>query len=178
MLTGRKWGCDMKRLSRHLFRQGLTKLLVLSGALLLLAGCSGLSVGERPIVTLTNLRVLESQGLSMRFLIDLAITNPGSTSFSVDGLSWELNLEGSQILTGVTNEVPRLAPYTEVPLTLQASTNLTGMVELITRLMNRQNDQFDYELRTRLGLGGFRLPITYVDSGSISLAGLQSRLSQ
>jgi hypothetical protein len=44
--------------------------------------------------------------------------------------------------------------------------------------MNRQNDQFDYELRTRLGLVGFRLPITYVDSGSFSLAGLQNRLAQ
>ena len=113
--------------------------------------------------------MLESDGLSMRFAIDLSITNPGSATITVDGLSWNLELEGSRILTGVSNEVPVLEPFTEVPLTLEASTNLTGMVELFTRLVNRQNEQFDYQLETRLGLSGFRFPITYTDSGSVSL---------
>jgi len=145
-----------------------TTLLVT--VLLLLAGCTGLGINERPVVTLTNLRLLESEGLSMRFAIDLTITNPGPVSIPVDGLSWNLNLEGSRILTGVSNEVPTLEPFTEVPLSLEANTNLTGMVELFTRLLNRQNEQFDYELETRLGLGGFRLPLSYTDSGSISLS--------
>ncbi|MCB1672662.1 MAG: LEA type 2 family protein [Gammaproteobacteria bacterium] len=146
--------------------------------MLLLASCSGLGINERPVVTLTNLRLLESEGLSMRFAIDLRITNPGPISIPVDGLSWELQLEGSRILTGVSNNVPLLEAYTEVPLTVEASTNLTGMVELFTRLMSRRNDQFDYELSTRLGLAGFRLPITYTDSGSVTLTRLQQSLSQ
>ena len=144
--------------------------LLLVILLLQLAACSGLGINERPVVTLTNLRMLESDGLSMRFAIDLSITNPGSVSYPVDGLSWSLDLEGSRILTGVSNEIPTLEPFTEVPLSLEASTNLTGMVELFARLMNRQSEEFDYQLRTRLGLAGFRLPITYTDSGSISLS--------
>lgn len=144
----------------------------------MLSSCAGLTESQRPIINLTNLRLLESEGLSMRFAIDLRVTNPGPVSFPVDGLSWELQLEGSQILTGVTNNVPRLEPYTEVPLTLEASTNLAGMVELFTRLMNRQNDRFDYQLRTRLGLSGFRLPITHTDTGSIELTRLQDRLTR
>ena len=154
-----------------------TKTLLLF-CLLMLSSCAGLTESQRPIVNLTNLRLLESEGLSMRFAIDLSVTNPGPVSFPVDGLSWELQLEGSQILTGVTNNVPRLEPYTEVPLTLEASTNLTGMVELFTRLISRQNDRFDYQLRTRLGLSGFRLPITHTDTGSIELTRLQERLTQ
>ncbi len=143
-----------------------------------LASCAGLPIGERPVVTLTNLRLLQSEGLSLRFAIDLRITNPGALTFPVSGLSWQLQLEGSQILTGVTNNVPRLEPYTEVPLTLEASTNLTGMVELFTKLMNTSNEEFDYELRTRLGLSGLRLPVTYRDSGSINLIRLQESLSR
>jgi len=145
-----------------------TSLLII--LLLQLVSCAGLGVNERPVVTLTNLRLLESEGLSMRFAIDLAITNPGPVSIPVDGLSWNLDLEGSRILTGVSNQVPTLEPYTEVPLSLEASTNLTGMVELFTRLVNRQSEEFDYQLKTRLGLGGFRLPLTYTDSGSVSLS--------
>lgn len=106
----------------------------------------------------------------MRFAIDLTVTNPGPVAVPIDGLSWNLELEGSRILTGVANEIPTLEPFTEVPLSLEASSNLTGMVELFTRLMSRQSDMFDYELRTRLGLSGLRLPITYVDTGSISLS--------
>lgn len=146
--------------------------------LLVLSSCAGLTESQRPIVNLTNLRLVESEGLSMRFAIDLSITNPGPITYPVDGLSWELQLEGSKILTGVTNNVPRLEPYTEVPLTLEANTNLTGMVELFTRLVSRQNDRFDYQLRSRLGLSGFRLPITHTDTGSIELTRLQDRLSQ
>ncbi len=142
---------------------------ILVTALWLTAGCTSLGKNERPVVTLTNLRLLESQGLSMRFGADLTITNPGPASIQVDGLSWNLELEGSRILTGVSNEVPTLDPYTEVSLSLEASTNLTGMVELVARLANRQNEQFDYQLETRLGLSGFRLPVTYTDSGSVSL---------
>ena len=143
--------------------------ILLLFSLLAFAGCAGLGINERPVVTLTNLRLLESEGVSMRFAIDLTVTNPGSISFPVEGLSWNLELEGSRILTGVTNEVPTLDPFTEVPLSLEASTNLTGMIELFTRLVSQQSEQFDYELRTRLGLRGFRLPITYTDTGSISL---------
>jgi LEA14-like dessication related protein len=155
----------------HKFMMGFMRrisILVIVG--LLIAGCTGLGANERPVVTLTNLRLLESQGLSMRFAIDLTITNPGPASIPVDGLSWNLELEGSRILTGVSDEIPTLDPYTEVPLSLEASTNLTGMVELVTRLASRQNEQFDYQLQTRLGLSGFRLPVTYTDSGSVSLS--------
>ena len=147
----------------------MKRIILLATLLLQLAGCTGLGINERPVVTLTNLRMLESDGLSMRFAIDLSITNPGPVTIPVDGLSWNLELEGSRILTGVSNQVPVLEPFTEVPLTLEASTNLTGMVELFTRLLNRQSEQFDYQLETRLGLSGFRLPITYTDSGSIAL---------
>ncbi|MBT8148214.1 MAG: LEA type 2 family protein [Gammaproteobacteria bacterium] len=147
----------------------MKRVILLVTLLLQLAGCTGLGINERPVVTLTNLRMLESDGLSMRFAIDLSITNPGPVTIPVDGLSWNLELEGSRILTGVSNQVPVLEPFTEVPLTLEASTNLTGMVELFTRLLNRQSEQFDYQLETRLGLAGFRLPITYTDSGSIAL---------
>lgn len=135
----------------------------------LVSGCTGLTGIEKPTVKLTNLRLLESSGLSLRFAVDLAVTNTGSVAIPVRGLSWAVSLEGAEILSGVTNDVPTIAPYSEVPLTLEATTNLTGMLGLFTRLMQPRDDAFDYELRTRIGLTGLRLPLEYTDRGSIRL---------
>ena len=100
---------EVSKLNRIPKKRPIFLFLVLA----LLAGCAGLGINERPVVTLTNLRMLESEGLSMRFAIDLTITNPGPVSIPVNGLSWNLELEGSRILTGVSNEVPTPAPYTD-----------------------------------------------------------------
>ena len=118
----------------------------------LVSGCTGLTGIEKPTVKLTNLRLLESSGLT-----------------PVRGLSWAVSLGGAELLSGVTNDVPTIAPYSEVPLTLEATTNLTGMLGLFTRLMQPRDDAFDYELRTRIGMTGLRLPLEYTDRGSIRL---------
>ena len=135
-----------------------------------LAGCSGYFTNFRPEVKLVNLRLIEAEGVSLRLGVDLSVINTGPVTIPVDGLAWYVSLEGSEVLSGVTNEIAPLEPYTEVPLSLEATTNLTGMISLFNRLLNPADDQFEYELKTRIGLSGLRLPVEYVDRGSINLS--------
>ena len=150
-------------------RREFTKAAFSAGIVTAFAGCASLT-GTEPLVKLTNLRILESSGLSMRFGVDLTIANPSPIPVSIDGIAWYFSLEGNEILSGVTSDIPALEPYSEVPLSLEASTNLGGMLGLIAKLANGQDEAFDYELKTRIGLGGLRFPYEHIDSGSINLS--------
>ena len=83
------------------------QLLFLLLAASLLAACAGqIRDYETPKVNITSLKSLPNEGSGPRFEIGLNIINPNATPLALRGLSYTLELEGHEVLTGVSNQLP------------------------------------------------------------------------
>ncbi|GEM_PF-4673688 len=68
--------------------------------LLSLAGCASLqNYFEPPTVSLIGIEILEADGFSIRFGLDLTVQNPNPITIPISGLS----LNGNEVLSGVSS---------------------------------------------------------------------------
>ena len=84
---------------RHALSAGLTILAVL------LSGCASLFwMGEKPRVDIVNITPKEMRLLEQTFLMELRIQNPTDTDLDVNGLSFDLEINGQPFARGVSNQ--------------------------------------------------------------------------
>ncbi len=135
--------------------------------MLLLAACSG---GDPlpPQVRVVDLELLESTLFEQRFRIDLRIGNPNDFDLPLDGLTFDLEVNGADFARGFTNErvtIPRLG---EGRLSVVASTTLVEVVRQM-RLLAERGD-LTYRLHGTAYLDSFaRRRAPYESSGSFRL---------
>lgn len=104
--------------------------------LLALAACSG-AEPVAPEVHVVDLRLLESSVFEQRFEVDLRIGNPNDFDLPLDGLTFDLEVNGEDFARGFSNEkvmVPRLG---EQRLSVVASTTLIELVRQMQLLAER-----------------------------------------
>lgn len=92
-------------------------------AALLLAGC-GTAEPEPPQVRVADLRLLDSTVFEQRFEINLRIGNPNDFALPLDGLTFDLEVNGESFARGFSNQrvtIPRLG---EGNVSVAASTTL------------------------------------------------------
>ncbi|MEM7225502.1 MAG: LEA type 2 family protein [Pseudomonadota bacterium] len=103
-----------------------------------LAGCAG--IGDEalpPEVNLINIRPVEAQVFEQRFDVDLRIINPNDFDLDLDGLTFNLDVNGSRFASGVSNQaftVPRLG---ETKTTVTASTSLFDIFQQFLTIAER-----------------------------------------
>jgi LEA14-like dessication related protein len=137
--------------------------------LLALAACSG-AEPVAPEVRVVDLRLLESSVFEQRFEIDLRIGNPNDFDLPLDGLTFDLEVNGEDFARGFSNErvtVPRLG---EERLSVVASTTLLELVRQMQLLAERGD--LSYRIS---GLAYFdslvRRSAPYESEGTFSLIG-------
>lgn len=136
--------------------------------LLALTACASFDDAVPPDVSLSNLRLVGGGLLDQELLVDLRIRNPNDFELPLDGLTFNLELNGEPFADGFTNEavtVPRLGEA-KVPVT--ASINLIDLVQQMLALgregdLNYRIDGLAY-LR---GLTGRKVP--YETTGRLQL---------
>lgn len=104
--------------------------------LLGLAACSG-AEPVPPQVRVVDLRLLESSVFEQRFEIDLRIGNPNDFDLPLDGLTFDLEVNGEDFARGFSNQrvtVPRLS---EERISVTASTTLIELVRQMQLLAER-----------------------------------------
>lgn len=139
---------------------------------LLLAGCAGMRPGfEQPRVTLRSFRVVPSEGFAPRFAIGLRVVNPNRSALTLRGLSYDVELEGHPLLSGVTGNLPRVPAYGEADIEVVAGVDLLGGLRLFNELISdTQRERLRYALRARLDVGGLQPFVTLEEKGELSLA--------
>jgi LEA14-like dessication related protein len=149
------------------------RLVRLAAVVLLLAtaGCASLASLEAPEVRVTSLQMLESApgSLEQRFAVGLRLTNPNNRAIDVDGLDFELELNGNRLARGVSDnafELPRLG---EAETLVVVTTSLFDVLRQALDLAGRSDAAMDYRVRGRLHLGsGFVRSIPFDHEGRIS----------
>ena len=137
---------------------------------LLVAGCASVTGDlDPPNVALDSFSSLPSDGGGPRFQIKLRVQNPNKQALDIAGISYSIALLDREVITGVTNEVPLIAPYGEEVVTLEAGLNLVQLLRLLTGMGRAQGEALEYRFAAKIDFNGF-LPTQRVEeTGEITL---------
>ncbi len=140
-------------------------------SLLFTLSCATLQPGyETPTVSITSFEAIPSQGVIPQFQIGLHIVNPNRSPLNLKGISYTITLEGHKIMTGVSNQLPRIEAYGEGDVVLNASVDLFSSIGFFTDLMrHHKKDKISYSLDAKLDAGSLHPLIRVTKKGEISL---------
>lgn len=148
----------------------LTRPLAVALCLLLLSACAGLTKDmDPPKVTLESFNALPSEGGAPRFDIKLRIINPNDTVLDIAGISYDIELMGRDLVSGVTNDVPRIGAYSEEVVNLQASLQLFELLRLFASLGTSGEGPLDYRFSAKIDFKGLVPTQRVEESGEIKL---------
>lgn len=146
--------------------EGVTASL-LAVLLLVLAAC-GTAEPVAPQVRVVDLRLVESSVFEQRFEIDLRIGNPNDFALPLDGLTFDLEVNGAAFARGFSDQrvtIPRLG---EGRVSVLASTTLVEVVRQMLLLAERGD--LTYRLKGQAFLNSLqRRSVPYQSEGSFRL---------
>ena len=139
-------------------------------ALLALSGCASLIPEiDPPKVSLESLTPLPASGGAPRFEIKLRIANPNNQTFDVAGISYAVEIQGKELISGVSNDVPVLKPYAEEVVVLEGGLQLFQLLRLLTSLGKETSDSLDYRFTAKIDFNGFVPTQRIEETGSFTL---------
>lgn len=151
--------------------------LVLFSILISFLGCAGLGKKmESPRINLAHISVQEFKTFETVFALKLRVFNPNDIPLVVKALDCDLEVNGNQMATGVTETettIPALGTGL-LDITIYASS-----LQIIARCLDglqgsvkdEGNGSIDYELSGHLHLGGQAFPtkIPFTEKGTLSM---------
>lgn len=105
---------------------------------------------ESPEVSVVNLQPETSSGFEQRFQVDLRITNPNQRELEVDGLRFELDVNGQRLARGQTGDavsVPRLG---DALISVHATTTLLDVLRQVWAAQTAKGVRYRVEGRVFL----------------------------
>ena len=149
----------------------LFRYLAVMGLMLWLVGCATLTPNyEKPKVHITSLQLLEPDGFSQKFLVGLRLINPNSNSLNLSGMYYSISLEGYEVISGVTNNIPSIEGYSSADFTVETSTNLINSIRFINNVLQQPKKQLNYELKAKIQGDHFFSSKTVIETGLIQLS--------
>lgn len=118
----------------------------------LLAACATGTDVIPPTVQLSNLRVVSAGPMNQQLSIEIRIGNPNDFAIPLNGLSFDLDVNGEPFAEGLSDEsvtVPRLGYAT---VSAKATTNTLNLIRQLMALGS--SDRIAYRLHGRAYIGG------------------------
>jgi LEA14-like dessication related protein len=144
-------------------------------AILFLSSCATLNPNiDEPVVTVTSFKVLPITGTNLRFQIGLNVSNPNNFDIVVNGLSYNASVEGYDVFSGVTNQVPTLKAYDSDDIVIEAQAGLFNGVRLATDILQKRKTDLNYVLEAKMDVAGILFPIYITDEGLLSLPNINN----
>lgn len=136
-----------------------------------LGGCATMDPDyEQPKVDVVGITKSETDTAALQFTIQLRILNPNAETIRLDGLYYELSLDGIEVVTGTANNLPPIEGYSSTVVLVRSAASLVNSVRFAARLMETTGDEIPYELRAKLWTSSRWWPATTVtETGMIPL---------
>jgi LEA14-like dessication related protein len=134
-------------------------------AVLCLSGCS-LFVPklEKPTLSVVNVQMLKSDLWHQELRVRLRVQNPNNRSLPVEGLTYELDLDGQEFAHGMSGESFVVPALGEAEFDMSVSANMASMM---VKLLTRQNSQVDYLIKGKISLSsGLLRSLHFEDHGT------------
>lgn len=128
-------------------------IAALATAALLAAGCAGLPTGmQPPSVTLSEFGVGNASLFEQQFDLKLRIQNPNREEFRIDGIAFDLEINGHPFAKGVGGQDVTVPGFSSAFMNAEAVSTLTGILRQFGRLT--ELGKFSYRIKGTLALGG------------------------
>lgn len=148
-------------------KRGMIAAAILT-AFLLLGGCARMQL-QTPSVTLAGIEVVEANLFEQQLGLKLRVLNPNTVEIPINGLNFEVELNGEPFANGVSDKavvVPRLG---EAVLEVRAFSGLVGIVRQIQGLARGNVDVLSYRIKGRLLVGPSSFGMDFDERGKLEM---------
>jgi LEA14-like dessication related protein len=128
-------------------------MLFLAAAVL--AGCASVRL-KQPEVSLSGVDIKEFGLFEQRLGLALRVVNPNDNDLAIDGVEFEVEVNGQGFAKGVSNKATTVPRLGEATLDLTAVTTLGGLLKQLGELAKGGRDAVEYRIRGRLHANGWR----------------------
>jgi LEA14-like dessication related protein len=144
--------------------------LWLAAALLLaLAGCETLIHPDALRVNVVGVEPQKSEGLELRFVVKLRVQNPNDLSLDFDGVAVDLEVNGKNLASGVSDQKGSVPRYGEALIGIPVTVSAFAAVRQVLALTDgAERTELPYTVRGKLAGGTFG-SIRFTHSGTLKL---------
>ena len=150
----------------------MLSVVVRSLALVLLVCISGCSASklQAPDLTLVSIGMMSADIFNQQFRVRLHVQNPNDREIPVNGLDYELFLEGDSFAEGVSEKPFVLPALGETEFDLVIRTNFVSSIgRLVSRLNGRKTVNYVLEGKVLTDIGMFN-KIPFKETGTVDLS--------
>ncbi|WP_313951338.1 LEA type 2 family protein [Accumulibacter sp.] len=121
----------------------------------LLSACASLNgLTQKPEVAIVGIDLLQLGFLEQRFALQLRIRNPNDVDLPIDGLSFEIEVNGQSFVSGLSDKRVSVPRFGEALLEVIASSTLAGALKQFHELRKGGRDRVEYRIVGRLNVSG------------------------
>ncbi|HEX7538902.1 MAG TPA: LEA type 2 family protein [Syntrophales bacterium] len=133
----------------------------------LVSGCASLFwMGEKPNVEIVNIIPKEIRLLEQTFLMELRIQNPSDTDLDINGMAFELEINGQPFAKGVSNQSVKVERLSTKVVQVEAYTGLTSILRQLSEARKGSyTSGFKYRLKGSVYAGSPSIRIPFDETG-------------
>ncbi len=135
-------------------------------ALVSLGGCASFR-GEMPRLNVVNLKVVEATPLEQRYQVRLRIQNPNAKGIILDGLNFDLYLNESHFISGMSGQKVKVPRYGDAVVDVMATSTVFSFYHQLVTLSKGRGSNLNYKLKGKLSLKGYR-PLPFEKTGDLN----------
>jgi LEA14-like dessication related protein len=131
------------------------------------AGCASLFwMGEKPSVEIVSVVPKEMRLLEQTFLLELRIQNPSETDLDINGMAFELEINGQPFAKGVSNKSVNVERLSTKVVEVEAYTGLTSILRQLSEARKGSySSGFKYRLKGSIYAGSPSIRIPFDEAG-------------
>ncbi len=144
------------------------RVAVLFMVLLLLSACATVEEKKQQFkVVISAIKVMDSTIMEQRYEVKLRIMNRSREAVTIDGMSFDIELNNKDFASGVSNDVVTIAPFSDALLKVNVSSTIFGILRQINHLNQNKSSSFSYEIMGYVYANGALWGIPFNESGEI-----------
>jgi len=136
----------------------------------LFSGCAATGrISESPYISLSNIELVSMGLFEQRYRIMLRIKNPNDISIPIKGMSYAIFVNGKEFANGVSNKPVIIPEYGEEVIEIEATSDLTGILNQLQDLISGGIEKVSYRLAGRAKLSNRIRRLSYEYKGELDL---------
>jgi LEA14-like dessication related protein len=142
-------------------------------ASLALAGCAGIAGRGEPVsVTVSDLRMGTASVLEQQYFVTLRIQNPNDHELAVNGVVFDLELNGKSFARGTTGQSVTVPRFSTATVEVETLSTLGGILRQLGDVAGGSlPQQMRYRIKGRLYQEGRGATLPFDDRGELTMPG-------
>ncbi len=148
----------------------MQKIIISFFLIVLLTSCAGLNTKpEQFKVNISSMKMLESTLMEQRYQVSLRIMNRSKETYSIDGISFDIELNNKDFASGVSNQQFKLEALSETVVDVTVTSTIFGLIRQVNGFKELKSKPFNYELSGTVYTSSGLFGIPFRETGEVDL---------